>query len=184
MDNNKKKLVIWVAVVVAVVGLVLIWTLSNRQEPAGPEIIRTTDPDTGDEIITVPGKETEFDPAKGAVILGAGKMLDSTTMTNAQYQLIVETVKTYVSKHVGKEATAIKFLPDTVKSTATTPAGVPYKYKVDVKTENPAALLKVSINLVGLDQVKITITYPEKPSVGRFNSGILPSEEENFDQGI
>jgi len=187
MDRNKK-LILVVGGIIIVGTIALIFLLLGReraQEPTVPEIITTTDADTGDEVITVEGKEPEFDPYTGPTIFGGAKMVDQTVMTNAQYQLVTVIMSEYASAHVGDRVAAIKFLPDTVKVTASTPAGIPYRYTMQVKTEGPTALLDVTINLIGLNRVQITVTNPNKPDVGVFDSGMRPSqEEEHFDEGL
>lgn len=183
MDNNKIRYVIWGAIGIALVGIVIIWFLSRGgEEDAPPDIIRTTDPDTGDEIINVPGKTPEFNPNPGPTIFGGSKLIDSTPITIAQYQLVEFVMVDYARVNVGLDVTAVKFLPETIKATASTPSGIPYQYKLQVKTEGPVAMLDVTINLAGLDRVRVFINYPEKPNLGTFDSGYLPEQEPHEDQ--
>lgn len=178
MDNNKVRYLIWGAVGVILVGITIVWFLSRGgEQDAPPDIIRTIDPDTGDEIVNVPGKTPEFDPDPGPTIFGGSKLIDSTPITLAQYQLVEFAVVDYARANVGAGVSAVKFLPETVKATASTPNGVPYQYKLQVKTETPVAILDVTINLVGLDSVRVLINNPEKPDLGTFDSGYLPRQE-------
>lgn len=183
MDNHKKiVIIVALAVVVVVVAIILLAGGGSRTDD--PKVTVTTDPDTGDEIVSVEGKDPEFDPGSAPVVLGGSKMLEQSSMTNTQYLLVVSIVTDYAIEHVGEDVSTIKFLPDTVKASAKLPNGTPYQYTVTVKTENPESLANVTINLIGLIIVRVKITNPDKPGSKAFDSGVRPSQEgENFDAG-
>lgn len=173
MDNNKVKLAIIIGAVVAVllaVGAVVFVLVRNNQgtTPAGTQTV--IDPDTGDEITVTPGKQPEFAPTQEPNILGGAKMIDATPMSFRQYEMIKSITIQYARQNVGESVDVIKFLPDSIELIPNTQ----YAFRVDIKTGNPEAIFKAEVSLISTDRVQMKITYPAKPELGTFDSGVIP----------
>lgn len=186
MDNNKRRLII-VGVVIAVIGIfVAIVALvgggrktNTNGLPQGAKV--TIDKDTGNEIVTVPGKNSEPNLTNGPTVLGGNELINKTTLTYTQYDSVVKIVEQYATDKIGK-ITTIKFVTDTIKEA---PANDPGDYDVQVKTVDPENILNLSINMLGLDRVRVYITNTTQPKLGTFDSGVTPAYDDNpTDEGL
>lgn len=187
MDRNQtRKLVIIIVIVVLVVGFfaVLLSRIGKKTPPSTglpDDAIVTIDPDTGDEIVTVPNKGEEFELGGDVIELGGATFMDRTSLTYRQYDLVVRTIVEYARENTGDIST-IKFLPDSIKALGENDIG---DYSVQIKTVDPENIFNVTINLLGLEQVRIYITNQNKPELGTFDSGVIPDEfEETEDGGV
>jgi hypothetical protein len=186
MDNNKRKLII-IGAVVAVIGIfaaiVVLGSGGKKTTPNGlPQGAKVTiDKDTGNEIVTVPGKDSEPNLTNGPIVLGGDELINKTTITYTQYDSVVKIVEQYAADKIGK-ITTVKFVTDTIKEA---PANDPGDYDVQVKTVGPENILNISINLLGLDRVRVYITNTTQPKLGTFDSGVTPAYDDSpTDEGL